>query len=188
MSKIYSLGILLLVVVFSCKTDKNEQDHTINIRIKKDPERINPLLFPNPTAREVYQYIHLPLADYDPNSLELTPILIKELPAEMAIDSGKYKGGIYFDVTLVDDATWDNGQPITVEDYLFTMKAINLPLTNASKYREITQNITDIIPDSANNKKCRVIFANDYMNALETVTNIEIYPRYVYDSLNILAK
>ena len=66
----------------------------------------------------------------------------------MSIDTGLYTGGIYFDIELSNDAKWDNGSPITAEDYLFTIKAINLPLTNAGKYREITQNITDVLADT----------------------------------------
>ena len=102
MNRLIYFGLLASLSIFSCKADKNSPDNTINIRIKKDPERINPLLFPNPTAREIYQYIHLPLADFDPQSLELTPILIKEIPVEMSIDTGKYKAGIYFDKLYIN--------------------------------------------------------------------------------------
>jgi peptide/nickel transport system substrate-binding protein len=179
---------LMVILFIGCKGEPIKQESTIHIRLKKDPERINPLIFPNPTAREVYQYIHLPLADYNPESLILEPILIKQIPTETAIDTGKYKGGIAFDLEFSDQATWDNGSPVTVNDYIFTLKAINLPMTNAGKYRDLTQNITDIVPDPTNNKKCKVIFAQDYMLALETCINIEVYPQYFYDSLNVLGK
>ncbi len=181
-------GFMFIFFLISCKSDPLPDDNSLHIRLKKDPERINPLLFPNPTAREIYQYIHLPLADFDPVTLSLTPVLITEIPAEIAIDTGIYKGGVAFDFKIVDDAKWDNGSPITSEDYLFTIKAINMPLTNAGKYRELTQNIANIVLDQTNNKKIRVIFKHDYMLALETAVNIEIYPRYFYDSLNILSK
>ena len=182
MTKYLSFILFAAICLFSsCKGDLNPADNTINIRLKKDPERINPLIFPNPTAREVYQYIHLPLADFDPETLELTPLLITSIPSEMSIDTGLYTGGIYFDIELSNDAKWDNGSPITAEDYLFTIKAINLPLTNAGKYREITQNITDVLADPADPKKIRVIFAKDYMLALEAAVNIELYPRYYYE-------
>jgi peptide/nickel transport system substrate-binding protein len=177
---------LLVVLLFSCKGDPVNQESALHIRLKKDPERINPLIFPNPTSREVYQYIHLPLADYNPESLVLEPILIQQIPSEVAIDTGKYKGGIAFDLEFSDQAAWDNGSPITAKDYIFTLKAINLPMTNAGKYRDLTQNITDIILDPADPKKCKVIFAKDYMLALETCINIEVYPQYFYDSLNVL--
>ncbi|MGB4961300.1 MAG: ABC transporter substrate-binding protein, partial [Saprospiraceae bacterium] len=171
----------------SCKGDILNESSVIQIRLKKDPERINPLIFPNPVAREIYQYIHLPLADYNPESLELEPLLIQNIPTAMSIDTGQYKGGIYYDVSLIKDAKWENGSPITSEDYLFTMKAINLPLSSTPKYRDLVQNISDIVIDPNDIKKFRVIFKEDYMLALETVVNIEIYPRYFYDSLNVLS-
>lgn len=183
-----SLLAIIVSFIFACKTDPKIQENVIHIRIKKDPERINPLIFPNPTAREIYQYIHLPMADYDPNTLTLSPLLIKEIPTEMAIDTGKYKGGIAFDIEFIAEAKWDNGAPITGDDFLFTLKAINLPSTNAGKYRDFTKHISEIIVDPANKKKFRVIFAEDYMLALETAINLEVYPKYFYDSLDVLGK
>lgn len=182
----YLLFLLLFIGFVSCKTNTDTQESVINIRLKKDPDRLNPLISPNPISREVYQYIHLPLANYNPESLQLEPVLIKHIPTEMAIDTGDYQGGTAFDIEFKDEAKWDNGSPITVKDYIFTMKAINLPLTDAGKYRSLTENITDIIPDPVNERKCRVIFAHDYMLALETCVNIELYPQYFYDSLNLL--
>lgn len=187
MSRIpFALIYVLFIGLLSCKNERKLEDTTINIRLKKDPERINPLLFPNPTAREVYQYLHLPLADFDPTTLELSPILIKSIPKPIAIDTGMYKGGLSINIEILDGAKWDNGSPITAEDYVFTIKAINLPLTNAAKYRDLTQNITDIAIDKSNPKKFSVIFAKDYMLALETAVNVEIYPKYYYDPNNAL--
>ena len=80
------------------------------------------------------------------------------------------------------------GAPITGDDFLFTLKAINLPSTNAGKYRDFTKHISEIIVDPANKKKFRVIFAEDYMLALETAINLEVYPKYFYDSLDVLGK
>jgi peptide/nickel transport system substrate-binding protein len=166
--------------------DKTVLSDTINIRLKKEPERINPLIFPNALAREVYQYIHLPLADYDPETLNLSPILIKQLPTKVNIDTGAYAGGVYFDIEILDDAKWDDGSQISGEDYNFTVKSINLPLSNASKYREFAENIVDIKVDKSNNKKFKVYFKADYVMALETAINIEIYPKYFYDKENLL--
>ena len=101
--------LIIFILLFFCKGDPVNQESALHIRLKKDPERINPLIFPNPTAREVYQYIHLPLADYNPESLVLEPILIQQIPSEVAIDTGKYKGGIAFDLEFSDQAAWDNG-------------------------------------------------------------------------------
>lgn len=179
-----TLGVALLLA--GCKTDQKEDNQTIHIRLKKDPEKLNPLTFPSPTSREVYQYLHTPLADFDPKTLEITPLLIEKIPEEMPIDTGKFAGGIYFDIEIKPQARWDDGSAITAEDYIFTLKAINLPVTDAAKYREFAQNISDIVIDPANPRKFRVIFEKDYILALESCLLIEVYPRYFYDSLNLL--
>ncbi|HRO08911.1 MAG TPA: ABC transporter substrate-binding protein [Saprospiraceae bacterium] len=182
----YLLISVFLIGLVSCKNSTDTPESILHIRLKKDPDRLNPLLFPNPVAREVYQYIYVPLADYNPASLQLEPVLIQQMPEEIAIDTGIYKGGIAFDIEFREDARWDNGSPVTANDYIFTLKAINLPMTDAGKYRSFTENITDIIPDPSDTRKCRVIFDKDYMLALETCTNLELYPQYFFDSLNIL--
>ena len=134
----------------------------------------------------MYQYIHIPLADFDPATLELTPLLIKSIPQEIPIDTGYYKGGISFNIEILEEARWDDGSPITGQDYLFTIKAINLPLTNAGKYREFAQHIKKIVIDQSNPKKFKVIFSEDYLLALESAVNFEVYPKYFYDSINAL--
>ncbi|MBK9255199.1 MAG: hypothetical protein IPM42_06885 [Saprospiraceae bacterium] len=173
--------LLLLVGLISCRVDRTKVDDTIHIRLKKDPERINPLIFPNPLSREVYQYLHLPLADYNPESLELEPILIKMLPTAMDIDTGKYTGGVRFQMEILDEAKWDDGSPVTGWDYLFTIKAIKHPLTNAARYRDNIRFISDVIVNADNPKKLEVIFSKKYLLALETAVTVELYPEYFYD-------
>ena len=185
-TKYFIFTFLVIGSFLSCKNNPVNTESTIHIRLKKDPDRLNPLIFPNPVAREVYQYIHASPADYDPVSLQLEPVLITKMPVEMTIDTGMYAGGIAFEIEFKKEARWDDGSPVTAKDYIFTMKAINLPLTDAGNYRSFTENISDIIPDPDNERKCTVIFDREYMLALETVVNIELYPQYFYDSLNVL--
>lgn len=184
----FLIVVSLILGLVSCKKNTDSIDNrTIHIRLTKDPDRIHPLIFPNPLAREVYQYIHIPPADYDPESLELTPILIKEMPEKQYIDTGFYAGGVAVDFEFRDDAVWENGSPIKASDYLFTMKAINLSLTNAGRYRDVVNHITAIKEYPDNDRKITVIFKEDYMLAVEASVNIEIYPEYVYDGTGILS-
>jgi ABC-type transport system substrate-binding protein len=70
----YGLFLLILVLFYACKTDPaNGGDAVLDIRLPKEPEKLNPVFFPNSIAREVCQYIFLPLADYDPLTMELQP-------------------------------------------------------------------------------------------------------------------
>jgi len=188
----YRLSALLLIFTiifpFSCKQGVIEENDEIHIRLKKDPERLHPLIFPNPLAREVYQYIHLPLADFHPEDLSFSPVLIKTIPAKTLITEGRWKGGVRFDIEILEDAVWENNSPVTGNDILFTVKSVMLPLTNTARYRESMQYITDIEIDPENPKKCSIILSEDHMSAMEIALNFEIYPAYFYDSDNTLSR
>lgn len=183
MNSILKLSLLLVLsgIWTGCRTDRKEITESIHIRLKKDPERLNPILFPNPVSREVYQYLFSPLADYNPETLELSPVLLKTMPVAEKIDTGKYAGGIRYRMELLDEAKWDDGSEITGHDYVFTVKAVKLPLTNASRYRENMQFIDEVMVDAANPKKFEVIFSQPKLLSLETSTIFELYPKYFYD-------
>ena len=174
---------LIGLFLFSCKSDKTnfDQQNVLDIRLKNDPERINPVIFPNPLAREVYQYIFLPLADYDPNTLLLNPVLIQNMPEKVTIDTGAYAGHTALEVEILPQAKWDDGSDVTGFDYAFTVKTIILPLTNAKNYRQFTQSILDVIVDATNPKKFTIIVHKDEAQYLEVALNIEVYPANFYD-------
>lgn len=189
MSRNFYIVVLIFVIagLSSCKTDTASKDDTIHIRINKDPERLHPLIFPNPIAREIYQYIFLPLADYHNETLELEPLLITAIPQKQIVTEGPHAGGVRFDIEIRPEAVWEDGSPVTANDYIFTLKAIRMPLNQTSRYREALQNISEVTPDPENPKKFSVFLDKDDMNALEIAIQWEIYPAYFYDPENVLA-
>lgn len=183
--------LLLGAVLFfsSCKWDKpSNKDNVLDIRMSKEPEKLNPVFFPNPIAREVQQYIFLPLAENDPVTMKLVPVMIKSIPAAEDINDGPNKGGIKFTFEILDAAKWDDDKPVTGDDYLFTLKAIMHPGTSANAYRSVVSNISDVLIDSTNRKKVTVIYNKFYMLAQEAVLNIEILPKHIYDPAGALDK
>ncbi len=156
-------------------------DRIVDIRLKRDPERLNPVIYPSSDAREVFQYIFLPLADFDPSSLKLRPILIKSIPIPMKIKEGNHEGGISIEYEILEEATWPDGNPITGYDYAFVMKTVNHKGVNAAAYRTYLQEITDILIDTINSKKFTVIIGRDYMLALEATATLQVYPEHIYD-------
>lgn len=186
--RLFALLLLFTIILpFSCKQEVIEENDEIHIRLKKDPERLHPLIFPNPLAREVYQYIHLPLADFHPEDLSFSPVLIKAIPVKTPVTEGKWKGGVRFDIEILEDAVWENNSPVTGNDVLFTVKSVMLPMTNAARYRESMQYIADVEIDPENQKKCSIILSEDHMSALEISLNFEIYPAYFYDKTQRLS-
>ena len=178
-------GLIGSVLLFSCKSEPKQEkvkDEILDIRLDRDPDRINPMIYPKPTARQLFQNIFKPCADIDPFTLEMIPILIDEIPQKVSHDDGS----VSFNLRFKSDAVWPNGSPITADDYAFTLKAIAHPLVNAPSYRSFTKTITSIQKDENDPKAFTLTLDKDYFLALETVATIEVYPKYVYDAQNLL--
>ncbi len=180
---------VVLSLLFSCRTDpqtssSDDRSAELSIRLKRDPAKLNPMTYPSSLAREVYQYIIVPLADFDPVSLQLRPILIKEIPVAQPITEGQHKGGEKYTLEFLPEAKWDNGKSITAEDYLFTIKAIKNEQIDARGWRPYFEDLVDVIVDPDNNRKFEVVFSKPYMLAVEALVTANLFPKHIYDPNN----
>lgn len=178
------IGLSSILLWASCSSDSSEtEEFNINIRMKNDPGKINPLVG-NPTVEstEINSLIFLPLAHYDPENFELSPILIKEVPKGRSLENG----GVAYDFEILPDAVWDNGSPITSKDYLFTMKVAMNPNVDAAAWRGLLSTIDSVKIDTSNDRKFAVIFNEYFHLAKESSCTFEIFPQYVYDSTGVL--
>jgi peptide/nickel transport system substrate-binding protein len=183
-SKLSIFLLLALSFILGCKTEQqNDQDlKTLYVRLSSDPDKLNPILYPQATPKHINYNIFLPLADYDAVSLAYEPIMMDELPTKELLG----EEGCKFDIEISNEAKWPNGDPVLANDYLFTLKLALHPLTAAKKYRDVLSFISDVKIDSLNPKKLTVYFDKDYLISLELCTNFEILPQYIYDSTGIL--
>lgn len=186
----FPLYLFILVFVFgsivACKSDDTTQttlvqDGTLHVRKKRDAQKLHPFVYPSPAARDVYQYVFTQLADFHPESLELIPVMIKEVPEEVKITKGPNAGSIKFTMEYLPEAKWDDGKDITAYDYVFSVKTAKNLKVKAGGYRSHLQYISDVIVDPNNPKKFDVIFSKDYLLAKETACTIETYPAHIYD-------
>ena len=168
--------------LYSCKTEPVQKDlEELSIRIKRDPSKLNPIIYPSSAARELYSYILVPIADFNPETLELEPILIKEIPEAVSLTDGEYKGGVRFDLEFLEEAKWDDGSEIDGDDLVFTLKTVKCKEIEASGWRAFFEKMVDIQVDLKNKKKVSVTFSEPYMLALESVVTVNLYPKHVYD-------
>ena len=180
------ISIVILIVILSCfigckqSVEKSPGDTILDVAIPSDPQRLHPILRPSATARLVHQYIFLNCGDYHPETLELYPVLLDEIPQAEYIDDVQGRK-VRFNMKFKPDAVWDDGTPITGKDYLFTVKMISHPLINANAYRSYTGEIESIIVDEEQPKSFTVTFATDYMLSLETAVTLPIFPAHIYD-------
>ncbi len=190
-----SVAICLALLFVFCKRDpKNDSNVTwkrttneVIARLDADPERINPILASTTYSTQVSNQIFQSLMYVNPQTLELVPQLLKEEPVATEIADGPWKGGVAYSLEIHDKAVWDNGAPVTGNDYLFTLKAVMNPFVDAPRVRAFLDLIRDVIVDTNNPKKFTVYTSEKQIIGEEKVCGaFPIMPEYLYDPKGLL--
>ena len=180
-------AIMLFSLLFTaCQNAVVEEETTVTVRMAGDPENLNFILTSDSKATEIFRLISMPMASFDPTTLGLSPTLLKKMPVATEITEGEYKGRIRYDFELLEEATWDDGSPITGEDLLFTLKTIFNP-NYASPHRSFNSFIKHFVVDETNPKNFS-IYGVKYIIAGPVIANLELMPKYVYDPKGVLDK
>lgn len=180
--------MLAALGMLSCKNGPDVSSLAVTIRLANEPESLHPIFSKSIYAAPIESLILLPVAEYDPISLSLTPLLITSMPIGEKLTEGKHANGKVFKLEFRPEATWADGKPVTAEDYLFTFKSVYNPNVNAGIWKGFMDYISEIEIDPANPKKVSVYMDNPYILELEATTNFNIYPAHIYDPENIMSK
>ena len=179
--------VLALALLTSCqRNDSGSGEDEIVVRMDGEPDRLHPMLTNVGYATDVLRLTHFPMLEFHPLTLELEPLLAESLPTVTSIDTGALAGGQAFAYRIRSEARWDDGTPVTAEDYLFTLKAAFHPLVQATAWRGFLSIIRDVVPDPADPKRFTVLTADDYFLSLPVTGNFNIYPKHVYDPQGFL--
>jgi len=158
----------------------------VRIRINQAPDRLNPILSSYASSVQIERWLFNALQEYDPTTMVMTPVLLEESPQISTLDVGNGKSATQVDFRIRSDARWDNGEPITGRDYLFTMKACLVPDIENSSWKNFVSQITDIRLDDEDSQSVSVLANEAYMQLEEIITGFSVYPEYVYDSAGLL--
>jgi len=137
-----------------------------------DAESLNPLTSNDATSSEVLSFVMSSLLGLHPKTFEQFPVLAAELP-EISADHLTYT------FRLRKDATFSDGTPVTVEDVLFSAKAIKNPEVKAPFLRNYFTSLVDVraLDDSTIEFRCsEPYFRNDVV-----LGGISILPKHYYD-------
>lgn len=186
-------AIFFLLVPFSCKKEGATTTHfkrnsnTAIIRMEGEADRLNPFLVTTNYGRMVVENMYMYLLTYDPVSLELQPDLAKSRPLVEDIRTGPNAGGVAYTFEILEEATWDNGSPVTASDYIFSLKALLNPLVQAAPVRAYLGDFAGVETDPRNPKKFRVILSEKNYLGEETVGGLfSILPEYLFDPKGLL--
>jgi peptide/nickel transport system substrate-binding protein len=175
---------LLFVGLSRCKNDTVTRGNEVVVSLGVEPTRgLSPVLIGGDSyGRQVAErHLFMTLSDFNPTTGEWQPVLVKTNPVITETATGQT-----FTYELLEEAVWDNGHPITAADYIFTVKAILNPKSNASTFRGFVECITDIAADAKNPKKFTVTTNKKFILTEATLGGIAIYPEYFYDAKNLM--
>ena len=137
-----------------------------------DPESLNPLTSSDSSSSEVQGAIVVTLLTMDPATLEFVPFAAESLP-EISEDHLTYRFRIRPDVTFAD------GRPLTVEDVLFSLKAIKNPEVNAPHLRNYYQSV--VAAEAVGERTVEFRAAEPYFRNDVVLGGIPLLPRHFYD-------
>jgi peptide/nickel transport system substrate-binding protein len=193
MNRIYFL-LFGLLVLSSCETEP-KQEETINwkrttneviLRLDESPDRLNPVLATTAYATEVQQQIFSYLLTVNPVTLEFIPQLAKAWPEEEEVTDGPFAGGMSYTFDIFEEAVWDDGSPVTGEDFIFTVKTIFVPQLSTQRIRPYLAMIKDVVLDKDNPKRFTV-YTGQTDNVVEYLTNtMYMLPAHIYDASGAL--
>lgn len=188
---IRTLSLLAISCIFfllsSCDGDKTEEspwkhnDNTLRVRHPSAIRTMNPYFATVRYEADVHKLVFQELMEFDYQSQELTPMLLKSQPVIEKITEGEFQGGLKLTYDILDEAVWDDGKPITGYDLLFSMKTVfnpKLPTQNIVGYFD---NVVDVEVDEGNPKKFTVFTNNSYLLSLPGISNFTIIPEHIYD-------
>lgn len=128
----------------------------------------------------IFRYTQMYLLGNDLMNRSMRPQLVKAMP-EVSAD------GLSYTYELIDNATWDDGSKLTVDDVIFTYKANRCPFTANPDTRVYLDDLKDIVRDAYNPNKFTIVCSRKYMNNVAMVSDIPILQRSFFDAKNVLA-
>ena len=190
---IFFLVIFAGLTILSCSSCGSEpttnykyNDNTIRVRLAAEPDRLNPLLTRSTYARYANERIYMTLMDYNPESLEFEPMLLKAAPIMTKITEGEFAGGTKFDFEIKDEAVWDDGTPVTAVDVDFTLKLIFTPGLPTAAYRPYYEFFKKLEIDPENPKRFTVYTGQTYFLNLQAIGTASIYQKTHFDPDGLL--
>lgn len=185
----YLLLIIISFLFLTCESNTQENTNTaaakdfdVVIRLSAEPDGLNPFIGYSGYATQVKNHIFQSLLDFDPQTLQLVPALAKAAPTIEIIEEGPDAGNVNYTFEILEQATWENGTPVTAADYIFTFKTIFNPAIKAlAGYRYYFPFLKSINVDPNNPRKFTIQTDSKYILAETVLGNIEVIPAYLFD-------
>lgn len=178
---------IFIISIWSCKSDitsdKLDSNDRVIVYSNNSPKGLNPIL--NISTSPILDFLHIPLAQYNPRTLVFEPVLIKALPKDTIVEDDRYKDNQVYYFEFKKGLTWSDGTAISMADYVFTIKLIKNPSINSPRFRAFFSDIVDVIP-SEDGMGGFVILDKYKLNGMEKITNIPLIQEKLFDPNHLL--
>ena len=175
--------LLFLFILVACKRDIEVQtDFNLSIRLHDEPDFLHPVLSRNAIATQLEKLIFSTPQAPDIETLELQPILLREKMTASSTADGSEVYAMHFR----DDIRWNNGTSLTALDYIFSVKAALNPMISNQAWANFVQIIDTFLVDPDDAYRVDVVLAEQSMQAEAILSDIAVFPEYVYDPEQLL--
>ena len=175
------LFFFLPSLLFSCvDTTKDRKKNEVVVHLRAEPESLHPT---NGLTDQRFMLLNLTQRFLVRNNMEtytLQPDLIEALPSIS-------ENGLEFTYKLRPEPVWDNGDPLRIEDVIFTVKAGKCPLVENSSAKTYLEKIANIQAVEGDERAFVITMTAPYLQNISLFTDYPIMQRSFHDPEGVLA-
>jgi len=181
------ISLSFILLSFSCSKETAVKEYQRNgnnvvVRVPSDVRTLNPTFAFDSYSLLVLRTINQYLANYDLETQKIVPVLLKDLAT-----ISESEGVMTYTMEIREEATWDDGKPITAYDVATSLKLLFNPKAKPSPYRPYLNFIDSFEIDPANNKKFTIRSSQKYILAEEALYMVmPIHQASIYDANGLL--
>jgi len=154
-------------------------ENTVICHILDEPDNLHPTNGKSRLRAFINEYIHAHIISADLEKLALRPGIVKSLPLVSEDE-------LEFTYELREEPTWDNGERVSVDDVIFTIKANKCPLVNNPHAKPYLENVKSILTYKDSPLKFTLVMKTTYIQNISCLMDFPIMQRSYYDPNKIL--
>ncbi|WP_082017136.1 ABC transporter substrate-binding protein [Hymenobacter sp. DG25B] len=168
-------GVVLLLLL-GCRQQEAQRTYNVRIRWPRDPETLHPHTLANALAIQAINLTYQSLLAIDAPQQRIVPWLAEALPVVRRAGNTSY-----LTYRIRPAATWNDGQPITAQDIIFTLKTMRCPDLPNERMRATYGFVRSVQLDSTDTRQFTLVcdqFAPDYVL---TSGDFAVLPEHLLD-------
>jgi len=146
-----------------------------------DPDKLHPNISSGASSTYIESHIFETLMQMDNYTYELVPVVVSEMPI---VSDDK----LTYTFKLRKDVTFSDGHSLTGEDFIFSLKTIKNPFTDAAPLRNYYKDIQKAEIVDGDPYTLRFICSDVYFKHLDFIgSGLYAYPTHIYDPEGLMA-